>query len=64
MKRRDTGDFMAAWGGIASLQLMLPVVWTGMRARGLPVERLAAGSPPSPHASWAWGAEGRDHARS
>ena len=42
MKRRDTGDFMAAWGGIASLQLMLPVLWTGMRARGLPVERLAS----------------------
>ena len=40
MKRRDHGDFMAAWGGIASLQLMLPVVWSGMRARGLPLERL------------------------
>lgn len=41
MKHRDSGDFMAAWGGIASLQLGLPVVWTGMRARGLPLERLA-----------------------
>jgi allantoinase len=39
-KRRDTGDFMAAWGGIASLQLTLPVVWTGARARGIPLERL------------------------
>jgi len=42
MKARDTGDFMAAWGGIASLQLGLSVVWTGMRARGIALERLAA----------------------
>jgi allantoinase len=28
------GDFGAAWGGIASLQLGLPVVWTAARARG------------------------------
>lgn len=41
MKQRESGDFMAAWGGIASLQLGLPVVWSGMRTRGLPIERLA-----------------------
>jgi allantoinase len=41
LKHRDTGDFMSAWGGIASLQLTLPVVWSGMRARGVPIERLA-----------------------
>src|SRR5262249_33171909 len=41
LKHRDTGDFMAAWGGIASLQLGLSAVWTGMRARRLPLERLA-----------------------
>jgi allantoinase len=35
------GDFVAAWGGIASLQLGLSVVWTGMRARGIALERLA-----------------------
>ncbi len=29
------GDFALAWGGIASLQLGLPVVWTSARARGL-----------------------------
>jgi allantoinase len=40
LKRKDTGDFIAAWGGISSLQLMLPVLWTGMRARGLPLARL------------------------
>ncbi|WP_436501395.1 allantoinase AllB [Actinokineospora sp. HUAS TT18] len=34
LKRFDTGDFAAAWGGIASVQLGLPAVWTGARARG------------------------------
>ncbi len=34
LKRLDTGDFGAAWGGIASLQLSLPVVWTEARRRG------------------------------
>lgn len=33
-KRPDTGDFLQAWGGIASLQLGLPLVWTAARARG------------------------------
>jgi allantoinase len=30
----EDGDFAAAWGGIASLQLGLPVVWTEARRRG------------------------------
>jgi allantoinase len=34
LKRRDTGDFAEAWGGIASLELGLPVIWTAARARG------------------------------
>jgi allantoinase len=34
LKRRDTGDFASAWGGIASVQLGLPVIWTAARARG------------------------------
>ncbi len=42
MKRREEGDFSGAWGGIASLQLGLPAVWTGARARGYPPERLRA----------------------
>src|SRR5688500_17438622 len=28
MKLRDTGDFISAWGGISSLQLRMPIVWT------------------------------------
>src|SRR5918995_3610270 len=34
LKRLDSGDFGVAWGGIASLQLSLPAVWTAARARG------------------------------
>ena len=34
LKRLDTGDFGLAWGGVSSLQLSLPVVWTAARARG------------------------------
>jgi allantoinase len=41
LKRLDDGDFGTAWGGIASLQLLLPALWTGATARGLGVERVA-----------------------
>jgi allantoinase len=34
LKRLQEGDFMKAWGGIASLQLGLHIIWTGARARG------------------------------
>lgn len=34
LKRRGDGDFGAAWGGIASVQLGLSAVWTGARQRG------------------------------
>ncbi len=34
LKCLDTGDFGAAWGGISSLQLGLPVIWTQARRRG------------------------------
>jgi allantoinase len=37
LKHLDTGDFATAWGGIASLQLGLPAVWTAARARGIPL---------------------------
>ena len=34
LKQRESGDFGAAWGGISSLQLGLPAVWTRARRRG------------------------------
>ena len=41
LKHLDRGDFLAAWGGIASVQLGLSVVWRGARARGYSLERVA-----------------------
>ena len=40
-KRPDTGDFLAAWGGIASLELRLPLVWTAGRRHGVELCDLA-----------------------
>jgi allantoinase len=42
LKHLDDGDFAKAWGGIASLQLALPAVWTGARARGLDLAQIVA----------------------
>jgi allantoinase len=41
MKCLDTGDFMRAWGGIASLQIGLPAVWTKTRRTNDSLKRLA-----------------------
>ena len=40
MKLPDEGDFMKAWGGISSLQLRLPLVWTDASARGFTIEQM------------------------
>ena len=42
MKNTASGDFLTAWGGVASVQLGLPVMWTAARARGHSLERLAS----------------------
>lgn len=41
LKHLDTGDFGEAWGGIASLQLGLPAVWTEARRRGFTLPDVA-----------------------
>ena len=41
LKRMEQGDFQPAWGGIASLQLTLPVIWTEARQRGYSIEQVA-----------------------
>jgi allantoinase len=41
LKQRERGDFHAAWGGIASLQLGLPSVWAQAQARGFDLPTLA-----------------------
>jgi allantoinase len=35
MKRREEGRWDQAWGGIASLGLALPVMWTAMNGAGM-----------------------------
>lgn len=48
LKRLADGDFVRAWGGIASLQIALSAVWTGMHDRGVPMHQLTrwlAGNP-------------------
>lgn len=34
LKEIESGDFMKAWGGIASIQFALPVLWTAAKVRG------------------------------
>ena len=41
LKHLDDGDFQNAWGGIASLSLGLPSVWTEARARGFGLDAVA-----------------------
>ncbi len=42
LKDLATGDFGTAWGGIASVQLELPVIWTEARRRGVTLEQVIA----------------------
>jgi allantoinase len=39
--KESNGNFFGCWGGIASLQVELPAVWTGARSRGVKPERIA-----------------------
>lgn len=42
MKEPEGGDLTRAWGGIASLQLSLPVLWTAAEQRGFGVSDIAS----------------------
>jgi allantoinase len=48
LKRLDTGDFGAAWGGISSVQLGLPVAWTSASRRGFGLTDVARWMSSSP----------------
>ena len=41
MKLPESGDFLAAWGGISSLQLRFPIVWTEASRRGFSIQDMA-----------------------
>ena len=48
LKQLASGDFATAWGGIASLQLALPVLWTAARQRGATLADIARWLSTSP----------------
>jgi len=50
LKHLDTGDFGEAWGGVASLQLGLPLVWTAARERGVALETVVSWMSAAPAA--------------
>jgi allantoinase len=41
LKHIEDGNFVEAWGGISSLQISLPIVWTGASDRRLPLARVS-----------------------
>ncbi len=41
LKQLESGDFMKAWGGIASIQFALPVLWTEAKRRGCSLNDIA-----------------------
>jgi allantoinase len=41
LKLQESGNFLKAWGGISSLQVRLPIVWTAARTRGPGLDQLA-----------------------
>jgi allantoinase len=56
MKRLDEGRFDLAWGGIASLSVALPVVWTGASRRGFTLDDIARWMSSAPAALAGMGA--------
>ena len=52
MKLREQGDFMNAWGGISSLQLRLPIMWTEASARGFRLKTWFDGYARTRAAGW------------
>ncbi|HEX7415293.1 MAG TPA: allantoinase AllB [Bacteroidia bacterium] len=42
LKKIASGNLKEAWGGIASIQFSLPVVWTAAKKRGFTINKIAA----------------------
>lgn len=51
LKDPENGDFAVAWGGVSSLQLELPVVWTEARRRGITIEQVVSWMSTKPAAN-------------
>ncbi len=54
LKRLEEGDFLQAWGGIASLQLGLRAVWTEALRRGLSVRQVMRWMSEAPRRLVGW----------
>lgn len=52
LKVKDTGDFGKAWGGVASVQLGLPAVWTAGEEFGIELSDIARWLAANPCASF------------
>jgi len=60
MKRLEEGNFQSAWGGIASLSVALPVMWTEARERGFSLTDVARWMAEKPaHLAGCGGRKGR-----
>lgn len=42
LKDLENGDFSVAWGGVASIQIGLPLVWSEARRRGIGLEQVVS----------------------
>lgn len=59
LKKRESGDFLGAWGGIAGLQFVLPATWTGAKRRNLELEDVVRWTAERPAELLGAGAKGR-----
>lgn len=59
LKCIESGDFLRAWGGVASLELSLAATWTGARARGHDLGEMARWMAAAPARLAGLGRKGR-----
>ena len=58
LKDVENGDFGVAWGGVASLQLGLPLIWSEAKQRGLKLEQVVQWMGTNPSRLAGLGAKG------
>lgn len=58
LKLLESGDFMAAWGGISGLQFGLSLIWSEARRRGFAVDQLARWLCEAPARFAGWDSKG------
>ena len=61
MKKLEDGDFRTAWGGIASLSVALPVIWTEASRRGFSLTDLSCWMSAAPARLIGFGSQHKGH---